>query len=152
MNESDGLAEQDVGSTPTSSSPIEFPAKRRETPLLNKNYFMTPTQLIFALVIVSGLFIILLAGGLEKKNKVKSPSPAPNPKAADPNIPSVVVESQPVELEVLADEEQKAERKIAAEENKPAKAPKKKDESPVQAEAKKPGRPKKSKGDDLILS
>lgn len=113
---------------------------------------MTPTQLIFALVIVSGLIIILLAGGFQKKNEVKSPSPAPIPKASDPNIPSVVEEPQPAEQEILADDQQKNKRKIAAEKNKPTKSAKEKNEPAVQSEPKKPGRSKKSKGDDLILS
>jgi hypothetical protein len=117
-----------------------------------KNYFMTPTQLIFALVIVSGLIVILLAGGFQKKNEAKSPSPAPTPKAADPNIPSVVEELQPTEQEILANDQQKTERKTAAEKNKSTKAAKKKNEPAIQPETKKPARSKKSKGDDLILS
>lgn len=110
---------------------------------------MTPTQLILALVIVSGIIIILLTGGLEKKNKPVIKGPIP--KAQDPNIspePQIAPE-EPVNIP-SADEESLVSRKANAEKNKAAKPATKK----VVAETKsaKPGRSKKSKGDDLILS
>lgn len=107
---------------------------------------MTPTQLIAALVIVSGIIIILLTGGLEKKGKKEDHKPAP--KASDPN-PTPEQPEAPTS-EPIADQESLDARKMNAEKNKEAKqTAKKKVSDPV---VKKQGRPKKSKGDDLILS
>lgn len=107
---------------------------------------MTPTQLIAALVIVSGIIIILLTGGLEKKVKKEEHKPAP--KASDPN-PSPEHQEAPA-AEPIADQESLDARKMNAEKNKEAKQTAKKEIS--KSASKKAGRPKKSKGDDLLLS